>query len=423
MERVREEMKRRLFVSFLTVFIILSMLAAFGITGCTASRAQTLPTFSTSIETPAAATTQAAAATTQAAAATTQSAQTGQTSGTTAATATGQEKIPANFELVYIPKIDGLPWFKVVQKGLEQCAVDYGFKATVISPPKADPAIQEQIVLDYIGKNVDAIAVCPITDKTMDEALAKANAAGIMTFSNEGYSLKNVSFDIEAATGQAFGEAMIQSAVKYTGGTGKYLVSVGFLNSILHSQWADAEIAFQQKNAPNLTNILGYTKGTDRFEDSEDIKIATTKLTEYLAANKDLKLIIGNSINTGIAAGELIPKKRLQGKLMFVGTGLPVTIGEYITGDILQEGFFWDPYLIGYAIGYVSFKTWMGTPPKAGEPVSTASGAIQQGYESLGLGANTAGAQMIYGNAIASITKANVEDWYKKFEGYGWAQK
>jgi ABC-type sugar transport system substrate-binding protein len=421
MERVRREMKRRLLVSLLTAFIILSMLAVFGTTGCTGSQSQSLPTMSTSIETAAAATTQAAQATIQA----TQTDQTTQppASGTTAAITPGQEKIPANFELVYIPKLDGLPWFKVVQKGLEQCAVDYGFKATVISPPKADPAIQEQIVLDYIGKNVDAIAVCPITDKTMDEALAKANAAGIMTFSNEGYTLKNVSYDIEAATGQAFGEAMIQSAIKNTGGTGKYIVSVGFLNSILHSQWADAEIAFQQKNAPNLTNILGYTKGTDRFEDSEDIKIATTKITEYLAANKDLKLIIGNSMNTGIAAGELIGKKRLQGKLMFVGSGLPVTIGEYIIGDILQEGFFWDPYLIGYAIGYVSFKTWMGTPLKSGEPVSTASGSIQQGYESLGLGVNAAGAQMIYGNAIASITKANVEDWYKKFEGYGWAQK
>ena len=416
MERVQAEMKRRLFVSFITVFIILSMLAVFGIYGCTASRGQTLPTMSTSIETAASAATQAAQ--------TTQTTQTA-TSGTTAAVSSGQEKIPASFELVYVPKFDGLsvPWFKVVQKGLEQCALDYGFKATVISPPKADAAIQEQIVLDSIGKTADAIAVCPIADKTMDDALAKANAAGIMTFSNEGYTLKNVSFDIEAATGQAFGEAIIQSAVKYTGGTGKYLVSVGFLNSILHSEWADAEIAFQQKNAPGLTNILGYTKGTDRFEDSEDIKIATTKLTEYLTANKDLKLIIGNSMNTGIAAGELIPKKRLQGKLMFVGAGLPVTIGEYITADILQEGFFWDPYLIGYAIGYVSFKTWMGTPPKSGDTVSTAGGAIQQGYESLGLGANNAGAKMIYGNAIASITKTNIEDWYKKFEDYGWAQK
>jgi ABC-type sugar transport system substrate-binding protein len=191
----------------------------------------------------------------------------------------------------------------------------------------------------------------------------------------------------------------------------------------LHSQWADAEIAFQQKNAPGLTNILGYTDGTDRFEDGEDAKIAATKLTEYLTANKDLKLIIGNSMNTGIAAGELIGKKRLQDKLMFVGSGLPVTIGEYITGGILQEGFFWDPYLIGYAIGYVSFKTWMGTPPKSGEPVSTASGVKQQGYESLSLGVNTGGAQMICGNAIVSITKANIEDWYKKFEGYGWPQK
>ena len=419
MERAHREMKKRTLFGLLAVFIILSMLAVFGITGCTGAQGQSLPTMSTSVETAAAAATQAAQ--------TTQAIETAQPSASeaTAAATSGQEKIPANFELVYVPKLDGLsvPWFKVVQKGLEQSALDYGFKATVIAPPKADAAIQEQIILDSIGKTADAIAVCPIADKTMDEALAKANASGILTFSNEGYALKNVSFDIEAASGQAFGEAMIQSAVKYTDGTGKYLMSVGFLNSILHSEWADAEIAFQQKNAPGLTNILGYTKGSDRFEDSEDIKIATTKLTEYLTANKDLKLIIGNSMNTGMAAGELIPKKRLQGKLMFVGTGLPVTIGEYITTDILQEGFFWDPYLIGYAIGYVSFKTWMGTPPKSGDAVSTASGAIQQGYESLGIGVNTAGAQMIYGNAIASITKTNIEDWYKKFEEYGWMQK
>jgi ABC-type sugar transport system substrate-binding protein len=415
MKRKRGEMKRRLFIRFLTVFIILSILAVFGISGCI-NRGVTQLTISTAIETA------AAPATTQAAQAT-QTTQTS-TSETTAAVTSGQEKIPANFELVYIPKFDEISWFKVIQKGLEQCAADYGFKVTVSPPlPSATPAIQEQIVLDYIGKNIDAIAVCPIADKTMDEALAKANAAGIMTFSNEGYTLKNVSFDIEAATGQEFGEAMMKSAIKYTGGTGKYLVSVGFLNSILHSQWADAEIAFQQKNAPGLTNILGYADGTDRFEDGEDAKIAATKLTEYLTANKDLKLIIGNSMNTGIAAGELIGKKRLQDKLMFVGSGLPVTIGEYITSGILQEGFFWDPYLIGYAIGYVSFKTWMGTPPKSGEPVSTASGVKQQGYESLSLGVNTGGAQMICGNAIVSITKANIEDWYKKFEGYGWPQK
>ena len=417
MKRKRGEMKRRLFIRFLTVFIILSMLAVFSISGCS-RQGQTLPTISTAIETAAAPATTQAAQTTQ----TTQTTQPA-SSETTAAVISGQEKVPANFELVYIPKLDGVPWFKVVQRGLEQCAVDYGFKATVIFPPKADPAIQEQIVLDYIGKNIDAIAVCPITDKTMDEALAKANAAGIMTFSNEGYTLKNVSFDIEAMTGKAFGETMMESAIKYSGGTGKYLVSVGFLSSILHSQWADAEIALQQKNAPGLSNVLGYTNGTDRFEDGEDTKLATTKLTEYLTASNDLKLIIGNSMNTGIAAGELIGKKRLKGKLLFVGAGLPVTIGEYITNDILQEGFFWDPYLIGYAIGYISFKTWMGTPPKSGEPVSTSSGAKLQGYESLGLEVNASGAQMIYGNAIASITKANIEDWYKKFEGYSWPQK
>jgi simple sugar transport system substrate-binding protein len=339
-----------------------------------------------------------------------------------------QEKVPENFELLYVPKLmpeqslGTLPWFDTIKAGMTQCASDYGFKATVIGPPKADPAIQAQIVLDNIGKNFDAIIVCPIEDKIIDSAFERANKAGVLTFSNEGYSLKNVTYDIAAMSNQAYGQAMMKAGAAYTNSSGSYLVSVGFLNSAAHNSWADAEIDYQKNNASGLTNVLGYSKGTDRFEDNEDPKIASEKLTEYIENNKNLNLIIGNSASTGIAAGEVIAKKRLKGKLFFVGTGLPVSIGKYISDGVLQEGFFWDPYLLGYAMGYIAYQSWLADVPGEGDAVSKPDGSKIEGYENLATGINDQGGNIIFGNAIESITAENLESWYTKFANYGWPQ-
>ncbi len=327
------------------------------------------------------------------------------------------EKIPGNFKVLYVPKLEGISWFEVVKSGLEQCASDYGFKATVIAPPKADPAIQAQIVLDNIAGGYGAIIVCPLDDEKIDSAFSRANQAGVMTFSNEGYTLTNVTYDIAAMSNQAFGEAIMAAGMDYTGGTGSYVVSVGFLNGVAHNEWADSEISYQQDNAPGLVNALGYTRGSDRFEDTEDESVAADKLKEILGNNEGINLIVGNTFTTGIAAGE-----STRG-VMFVGTGLPITIGSFIESEKLQEGFFWDPFLIGYAMGYIALKSWMDETPEAGDSVVEPDGTALEGYESLGISVNKNGGNIIFGNAIESITKGNLEQWYKRFEEYGWPQR
>ncbi|MCL5071413.1 MAG: substrate-binding domain-containing protein, partial [Actinobacteria bacterium] len=314
-------------------------------------------------------------------------------------------------------------WFETIKAGLEQCAKDYGFKATITGPPKADPAIQAQIVLDNIGRNFDAIAVCPLDDAIIDSAFERANKTGVMTFGNEGYSLKNVTFDIEPMSNKAFGEAMMESAIEYTSGNGNYLISVGFLNSKAQNAWADAEIEYQKKNAAGLNNILGYASGSDRFEDNEDQKVAAEKLTAYIDNNKDLNLIIGNSSSTGIAAGELIAKKKLKGKLFYIGTGLPIVFGEFLKEGTIQEGFFWDPYLSGYSIGYIALQSWLGNDLQAGSSVVKPDGTKLEGYENLELETNAQGGNVIYGENILSVNKDNLDSWYEKFSEYGWPQQ
>jgi simple sugar transport system substrate-binding protein len=396
-------MKKAL-ISIITILSLIAVIIFF--TACSMQGQQTTVTASTAIVS----TTTAETTTTT-------------TSVQSSAESSTEPKVSSNFEILYIPKLADVPWFNVVKSGLEQCAKDYGFKATVVAPPSADSALQSQIILDNFNKGIDAIAVCPIDSAIIDPALAKANQAGIMTFSNEGYTLKNITFDIEAMSNQAFGEAMMKAAVRYAGGNANYVLSVGFLKAMPQEEWADFEIAYQQKSAPGLKNLLGYSKGTDRFEDNEDSKVATTKITDYIKNNKDLNLIIGNSSTTGIAAGEIISKQKLKGKLFYVGTGLPVTIGQYIRKDIMQEGFFYDPYLIGYATGFIAFQSWMGNMPEVKSSVLKPDNSKLAGYESLDILTNSNGGKTIFGNAVASITKESIEAWYKKFADYGWPQE
>ncbi|MBM3708829.1 MAG: substrate-binding domain-containing protein [Actinobacteria bacterium] len=338
---------------------------------------------------------------------------------------TGPEgKSSANFEIIYITKLSGIAWFEIVRTGLEQCARDYSFKATVIGPAKVDAAEQVKLVEEAISDTgIDAIVISPVALEEIDQVLARAISSKKLTFGHEGAGLKNITYDIEAVSEQEFGEHIMKSAIKYTGGNGSYICSVGFLNSISQNRWADAEIVFQQESAPDLKNVLGYSKGTDRFEDTEDKKAAYNKILEFIKAYPDLNLIVGNSMTTGIAAGQAIEKKGLAGKFFFVGTGLPVTIGDYIRKGVVQEGFFWDPYLVGYAIGYIALNTWLENPIEQGDAVLRPDGTVIEGYESLEITDDESGGKIISGKGQISINKDNIEEWYAKFKGYGWLQE
>ena len=341
---------------------------------------------------------------------------------TTAAAAT-ETKNPANFEIVFIVKADGIPWFDVERMGLEQAAKDYGFKSQTVGPAKADAALQAQMVEDYIAKGVQAIAVCPNDPASIEPVFAKANGAGILTFGHEGSSFKNVSFDIEGMSNKVFGETIMKRMIEFTKGVGGYVASVGFLTSVSHNEWVDAEIAYQKANAPDFVNVLGYAAGSDRFEEKEDQTIAHDKILEFIKTYPNLTGVIGSPMTTGPAAGLAIEEKGLKGKLMFVGTGLPITIGNYLTSDTVQEGLFWNPYMVGYALGYTALQTWLGTPPKNGDAILMKDGSKLPGYEAIGIETNKNGGQIMFGQGQIELTKANLDEWNKKFADYGWKQQ
>ncbi len=342
-----------------------------------------------------------------------------ETTAAAAETEAAAGKNIADLDIAYVVKADGITWFDTERAGLDQCAADYGFKATTVGPPTADAALQAQMIEDYIAAGVEAVGVCPNDPAAIEPVFEKAMSQGIITFAHEGSSFKNVNFDIEAMSNQTFGEEIMKAGVGYGGDTGEYVWSVGWLSSTSHNEWVDAGIALQQAEYPDKVNALGYEAGSDRFEEQEDATIAHDKMVELIKTYPEINQLFGSPMTTMVAAGLVVEEMGLKDKVFATGTGLPITIGDHLKNGYVQEGFFWDPWGVGYAMGYIIMREYMGDPMKPGEAVVKPDGTPLKRYEKIDMVTNANGGTVIFGQGLERITLDNLEEWDAIFKGYG----
>ena len=325
----------------------------------------------------------------------------------------------SELDIVFIVKVDGIAWFDTERAGLDQCAADYGFKATTIGPPTADAALQAQMIEDQIAAGVEAIGIVPNDPAAVESVFKKAMDQGIITFAHEGSAMQNINFDIEAMSNQVFGETIFERGISDSGETGQYVWSVGWLTSTSHNEWVDAGIALQQSKYPDKVNALGYDAGSDRFEEQEDTTIAHDKILEFFNTYPELNQVFGSPMTTMVAAGLAIEEKGLKDKVFACGTGLPITVGDHLRNGVVQEGFFWDPWGVGYALGYAVMMEYLGTPMKPGDPVLKPDGTPLKRYEGIDRIVNAAGGDVIFGTGLERVNLDNLEEWDEIFKGYG----
>src|SRR5262245_65615989 len=78
-----------------------------------------------------------------------------------------------------------IPWFDNVEKGVLKAGKDLGVDASIINPTTDDPAAQVRAIEDLIAKKVDVIGVVPNDGKALEQALKRAQDAGIKVVINE----------------------------------------------------------------------------------------------------------------------------------------------------------------------------------------------------------------------------------------------
>lgn len=258
-------------------------------------------------------------------------------------------------KMVTVVKIAGIPWFNALENGIEKAAGDFSIDASMVGPANVDPAQQVKLLEDLIAQKVDVIGLVPLDVKVAEPVLKRAQEAGIPVITHEGPEQEGRTWNVELIDSVKFGEVQMQKLAEEMGEEGEYVVYVGTLTTPLHNIWADAAIAYQEKNFPNMKLV------TDRFPGADEIDTSYKTTLDVIKAYPNLKGILGFGSNGPIGAGNAVREKRLGQKIAIVGTVLPSQAKPLIMDGTIREGFLWNPTDAGYAMVAVAKLVLDGT--------------------------------------------------------------
>lgn len=261
----------------------------------------------------------------------------------------GKQEAGGDMEIVFIPKLIGVPWFNAMEDGLKDYAKEAGgIKITVAGAPDTDPAAQARILEDTIARKPAAIIVVPNDTKVLEPLMKKAQEAGILMIAQEAASAQNVDADIEFLTPDKVGEDYMKTFARDAGEKGGYAIMVGGLTVESHNARADYAVKYQEKNYPELYQVVS------RLEGSESVDEAHDKTLELIKAYPDLVGVLYIGTLGPIGGATAVEEKNLIGKVAIVGTAIPSQAKPYLKRGSLTGAVISNPYRIGVDSAYIT---------------------------------------------------------------------
>lgn len=296
-----------------------------------------------------------------------------------------------------VVKLDGIAWFDRMRTGVDKFASDTNQDCFLMGPPKADAALQVQIIEDLIAGGVDAICVVPFSVKSVEPVLKKARSLGIKVVAHEASNLKNADVIIEAFDNYAYGAHLMDHLARFMKEEGDYAVFVGSLASKSHNEWVEGAITRQKEAYPHLNLI------TDRIEEYDNQNIAYEKTKELIKTYPNLRGIQGSASTTAAGAGLAVEEKGLQEKIMVVGSGLVSMTGPYLKSGSVKMISFWDPADAGYVMNQMALMLLQSKEITNGLDFGIT------GYKSIKQ--DSLKSNLFYGAAWVDVTRENMEQY------------
>jgi len=296
-----------------------------------------------------------------------------------------------------VVKLDGIAWFDRMRSGVAKFTSDTRQDCFLMGPPKADAALQVQIIEDLIAGGVDAICIVPFSVEAVEPVLKKARSLGIKVVAHEASNLKNADVIIEAFDNHAYGAHLMDHLARYMGEEGEYAVFVGSLASKSHNEWVEGAIKRQEEAYPKLQLIR------DRIEEYDNQNIAYEKTKELIKTYPNLKGIQGSASTTAAGAGLAVEEKGLQDKIMVVGSGLVSMTGPYLKSGSVKMISFWDPADAGYVMNQMALLLLKGKEITHGMDFAIS------GYRNIKQ--DSLKSNLFYGAAWVDVTRENMEQY------------
>lgn len=267
--------------------------------------------------------------------------------------------------MAVVVKAAGVPWFNILNQGLEAAGKQFNIATSMVGPAQVDPAQQVKLIDDLVAKKVDVIGLVPLDVTVTGQAVKRARDAGIIVITQEGPNQEGKTWDLELISAQAYGEMQMKALAREMGEEGEYVVYVGTLTTPGHNQWADAAIAYQKAHFPKMK------MAADRFPGADLIDSSARVTQEVLQTYPNVRGIMSMGSNGPIGAGNVVRQRKLEKKIAIVGTTIPSQAQSMIMSGVIREGFLWSPKDAGYGMVAVARMVLDNTPIKTGVEIPT----------------------------------------------------
>ena len=259
-----------------------------------------------------------------------------------------------------VVKEAGVPWFNILNQGLEEAGKAFNIATTMVGPAQVDPAQQVKLIDDLVAKKVDVIGLVPLDVKVTGQAVQRARDAGIVVITQEGPNQDGKTWDLELISAQAYGEMQMKALAREMGEEGEYVVYVGTLTTPGHNQWADAAIAYQKQTYPKM-EMLG-----DRFGCAESLDESIKVTQDQLRAHPDLKGILTFGSQGPIGAARVLDDRGKAKQVALVGGFSPGQGQKYVMNGTIRGGYIWNPMTAGEVFVQLAKMLAEGQQPKDG---------------------------------------------------------
>jgi rhamnose transport system substrate-binding protein len=255
-----------------------------------------------------------------------------------------------DFDIVYIGKNTGNPYFDSLAGGFEDACKQIGCNFEFVAPATAEATSQIPIIEAQIQRGVDVIAIAPNSPDAMNQVLDEARSKGILVLAvngdlvgNEEHRDANILPVDFTKTGPNQVELM-GSLIGYKG-------NIAILSATTEAPDQNTWIAAMKKTLDEDAKYKDMHLVATVYGDDQPQK-STSEMEALLSNYPDLVGVIAPTTVGVAAAAQVIQSRGLADKVHVTGLGLPSEMRDFIKDGTVTAFQLWSPYNEGWLASY-----------------------------------------------------------------------
>ena len=274
----------------------------------------------------------------------------------------GRAPAAANFAnghrpvIAMMPKAKGDPYFVSARAGAEDAARELGVELLWDGPTSLEAAKQNELVENWITRQVDVIAVAVENKAGISTVLRKARQHGIHVLTWDADAEPDArDFFVNQATPEGIANTLTDEAARLLNDQGEFAIITGALSAENQNQW----IAFIKKRLAEKHSGLKLV--TIRPSDDDRDK-AFAEAQTVLKVYPNVRLFMAISAPAVPGAAEAV-RQAGRKDVDVIGLSLPSISKPYVHDGVVQTVVLWSTRDLGYLTVYSGWLLAQGKLP------------------------------------------------------------